>query len=741
MEINAKITEQIEKIISEMTLLEKTRMIHGATLFKTGTVERLDIPAISTSDGPMGVRNEFKDAEWQPYGPDDDYVTYLPSNSAIASTWNRELAYKAGHTLSMEARGRGKDMILAPGINIKRDPLCGRNFEYMSEDPYVIEELAPEIVKGIQENDVSACVKHFALNNQETARMEVDTYVDELTLNEIYLKGFKACIEKGNTYAIMGAYNKFEGEYCCDNKKLLDDILRKQLGFEGVLVSDWGGVRSTVTSANTSMDIDMDVSPDFDNYYYGKPLIKAVENGEVSLETINEKIRRILTLMYKINMLGEDSLKRKSGEYNAYENRLSALDVAREAVILLKNENKLLPLDKTKVKNVLVIGSNAVVRHSHGGGSAEIKALYEIPLLMGLKMKLGGNVAVDYKEGYYVPNLSLSTVDNWQADSTNGKEMEFPYVTITKPLQFEKQNKELFSEALLAAEKADVVIFAGGLDHNYDIEGRDRDNMKLPYDQDLLLDKLLDVRKDTIVVMNAGSPVEMPWLEKCENLIWNYYSGCEYGVALADVIIGNVNPSGKLSESFPIKYEDTVTYKNGQMKKTEKVCYEEGMLYGYRYYDKSNIPVAFPFGYGLSYSEFEMENCSIALLDSAKNETIKYEKIIAGDSLETIDFDDEIIDITLSVKNKSNIGGKEIVELYIGDEDVADNMPLKQLKGFEKKYIAGNESEDIHMRLDRTSFARFDVSAKKIVTNSGKYIVYIGTNVSDIQYKFIVNIK
>ena len=389
--------KKIEEIISMLTLEEKIAMIHGNGLFRTEGVKRFNIPPLKMSDGPIGVRNEFLDDSWIPIGNSDDYVTYLPCSLALASTWNTELAYKSGQVLGSEARGRGKDVILGPGINIIRSPLCGRNFEYMSEDPYVSGKMAVPFIKGVQENDVSVCVKHFAVNNQETERLNVEAILDERTFREIYLPAFEMAVKEGNAYSIMCAYNKIFGYHCSNNRALLTELLKEEWEFDGIVISDWSAVNNTELAVNAGMDIEMSVTTNFDEYFFANPLIKAVKEGKIKEEVIDEKIRRILRFMYKINIFSED---RKSGTYNLSEHRQVTLDVARESIVLLKNEDNVLPLEDKKIKKLAVIGENANFTHSNGGGSAEIKALYEITPLLGLKMRLGGNTEVKYAKGY-----------------------------------------------------------------------------------------------------------------------------------------------------------------------------------------------------------------------------------------------------------------------------------------------------------------------------------------------------
>jgi beta-glucosidase len=472
-----KVDEAIEKLVGEMTLEEKISMCHGSGIFHTAAVERLNIPALKMSDGPMGVRKEYND-NWEEIGNSEDFDSYLPSNTALAASWNRELAHESGSVLGDEARGRGKDIILAPGINIQRTPLCGRNFEYMSEDPYLVSQMVVPFIKGVQENDVAACVKHFALNNQETERLNVNVEVDERTFREIYLPGFDAAVNKANSYTIMGAYNKFRGEHCSHNDYLLNKILKDEWNYDGVVISDWGAVHDTYEAAYNGLDIEMNVSNNFNEYFMADPLIEKVKSGEIEEKVIDEKVKRILTLMFRLRMFSENRYK---GTYNTAEHREKALKTARESVVLLKNEGNLLPFDERKIKTLAVIGDNADKLHSNGGGSAEIKALYELSPLMGIKMVLGGNAEVNFARGYS---------------------------------EKEEDREKLMAQAVAAAKKADAVIIVGGLNHDFDSEGFDRADMKLPYGQDELIKRILEVNRNTAVVMFSGSPVEMgEWIE------------------------------------------------------------------------------------------------------------------------------------------------------------------------------------------------------------------------------------
>lgn len=703
----------IDDLLSQLTLEEKIGMIHGAGLFRTESVERLGIPSLTMSDGPMGVRAEFADNEWRNIGTTDDFVSYLPCNSAIASTWNRELAEKAGEVLGEEARGRGKDVILAPGINIKRSPLCGRNFEYMSEDPRLIEELVVPVVKGIQKYDTAACVKHFAANSQETERLWVDTIVDEQTLEEIYFPGFKAAVEKGGIFSLMGAYNLLNGEHCCTSKSLLNEKLRKDWNFDGMVVSDWGGVHDTVKAAESALDIEMNVTYEFDKHNLADALLEKIKAGELSEALVDEKVRNILRLMLRLKMIGAQRDERKRGAYNTKEHQQAVLEVARESVILLKNEKQILPLDADRVKKVAVIGGNAAAIHSNGGGSAEIKALYEISPLMGIKKFLGGNAKVSYAPGYVMPEKKTAADTNWQAESTqhdwNGEKKE-KVLSAGEAKKAEEKKAVYLKEAVALAKESDTVIFVGGLNHDYDVEGQDRADMKLPYGQDEVLAALLKEVPNTIVVLLAGSPVEMPWLKEAETVVWSYYAGMEGGTALADVLFGKVNPSGKLAETFIKTVEQCPAHVIGTFGKKDKVEYKEGRMVGYRYYDTEGTDINFCFGHGLSYSNFVYKDLQV----QKEGEEVK---------------------VSLTVKNDSTVDGKETVQIYVAEKDAKTGEPSHQLKAFEKVFVKAGEEKQVGFVLTKQDFSHYDTAKHAFTVCEGAYEIQAGTSSRDIFLK------
>lgn len=675
---------KVKSLTAMLTLEEKIGMIHGAHFFATQGVERLGIPPLVMSDGPMGVRQEFEPDSWKAVGNSDDYVTYLPCNSALAATWNRDLAFAAGSVLGAEARGRGKDIILAPGINIKRSPLCGRNFEYFSEDPYLTGELAVSFIQGIQQWDVAACVKHFAVNNQETQRLWVDVEIDETVLREIYLPAFYACLTKGKSLSVMGAYNKIYGEHCCQSQYLLHDILREKWGYEGVVVSDWGAVHDTELAALSELDIEMSVTDNFDEYFMANPLKKDVEQGIIPESRIDEKVMRILELMMQLHMIDNgEEIERKSGTYNNSEHRQTALVTARESIVLLKNEGKILPLDAKKIQKVLVVGENAQRSHSDGGGSAEIKALYEISPLMGIKMFLGGSVRVDFIKGYEHDEKEAEGGVNWQEKSLedgggHGRN------TQKEDQVSARKRAALRREAVERAKAYDAVIYIGGLNHDYDSEGMDRNDMILPYEQDLLIQELLQVKPEMIVVLMGGSPVEMGrWIDRAPAVVWSYYAGMEGGTALAEVLFGRVNPSGKLPETFYKNHRDCSAHAIGEFAGERSVVYREGVFVGYRYNETFGVEPEFCFGHGLSYTQFTYED---AVYEESENGN----------------------DVVCRITNTRACAGAETVQVYriaCRDQDVLPRpknvselkhlRPLKELIGFGKIYLNSGETGEI----------------------------------------------
>lgn len=775
--------EKIKALISELTLDEKINMIHGTGLFHTGKVKRLGIPELVMTDGPMGVRADFQDDKWLPLNRGDDYVSYLPSNSALANTWNPSLLYEVGKVLGEEVRGRGKDVSLSPGINIKRNPLCGRNFEYFSEDPVLTAEMVMPLIKGLQETDVAACVKHFALNSQETERLWVNVDVSEKALREIYLYAFmKVC---PLAFSIMSSYNLFRGRHVSENQYLLKKILRDEWKYDGAVISDWGAVHHTVPAANSALDIEMSVTNDFDNYCFADPLKKAIKEGKVKEEEIDKKIFHILLLLiriHKIKLVETDDSEIKVKAYENHERKCGAVNTvkhaeickkaAEESIVLLKNEDNILPLKKEKIKNLLVIGDNLVRKQSHGGGSAEIKALYEKTPMMGISALLGGNTNVDFVKGYFVPNEDEKEKENWQAKSLDSNNALDDGGSIRDG--FLKENDEnkrqeiFFNEAIEKAgrKKYDAVIFVGGLNHDFDSEGKDRENMILPYGQDMLIEKLLKIRPDMVIVIFAGSPVSMPWKNEVKALLYMSYSGMEGGTALAETIFGEINPSGKLSETFPIDFNHTGVKRFGEFpgrkvedskkwgislgrpneeelydispdsKKMDANLteeYKDDVFVGYRYFDKYDEKVLFPFGYGLSYTEFSYGD--FELLDengnllSIENEMAKF----------NVNQHKELF-AEVTVENIGKFDGAEIVEIYLIKEKPSEFDVIKELVGFGKLFVKAGKREVCKIKLDRDRFFEWSLKENKFVPKHGNYFLSCAKNSKALEIKFLVKL-
>lgn len=721
--------QQRLELCQQMTLEEKLGMIHGNELFRTKGVERLHIPPFSFSDGPMGVRQEYQATKWIPVGSSQDYTSYLPCNTALAATWNRRLAYESGKVLGREARGRGKDMILAPGINILRTPLCGRNFEYMGEDPFLVSEMVVPMIEGIEENDVASCVKHFAVNNQEVRRLSENSVVDDRALREIYFPGFRAAVTRAKVKGIMGSYNKLWGIHCSQNKKLLQDILRGEWGFEGLVVSDWGGVHDTAEAADSGLDVEMSVTDNFDEYYLANPLAEEIRAGRISEKLIDEKVIHILKVMDDLHMFDGE---RKSGCYGLPGDRQKLLAAARESVVLLKNSKNLLPIERRNGLKLLVVGDNANKFHASGGGSSEIKALYEMTPLMGIGMIAGGNVEVTYCKGYD----SFTTGNIWDAEhadaraarearekqsgvsanetaeiSENGQAIslnENPEDEVTAQVLTEEQlamNAAYAEEAVAAAAEADVVIFVGGLNHEFDTEGQDRRDMSLPYHQTELITRLQQANRNVVVVMMSGSPVDLTGiLDTTHTLVQYWYSGMEGGRALAEVLFGDVCPSGRLPETFPLKVEDCSAHSIGEYPGKEAVHYSEGIYVGYRHYETRKIPVAYPFGYGLSYTDFKYNHFRVD--DRSTEEHASFS-------------------VNLEVTNIGEMDGAETVQLYVRPINSSIDRPLRELRQFEKEFIKIGQTHRISFHLNEQAFSYYDTTAASFRAPAGTYLIEI----------------
>lgn len=694
--------ETARNLLSQLTLDEKIGMIHGAGLFRTEGVPRLGIPSWKMSDGPRGVRAEVHNDSWAPLYNTRDLVTYLPSGSAVASTWNRGLAYATGKVLGEETRGRGKDVILGPSINIKRSPLCGRNFEYMSEDPVLTAEQGVQYIKGVQESDVAACAKHYAANSQETDRLEVDESISERALREIYLPAFESAVRDAGTLTVMGAYNLVNGKQCCESSELLDDILRDEWGFKGAVISDWSAVKRTQASAEVGLDVEMAVTPNFDEYYFANPLKRAIEAGEVSEADVDAKVVRILSVMDALHMLGKNSNARHSGSFASIEHAQTALDIARQAVVLLKNDKSLLPLDVRGFDRMLVIGANADRTHSNGGGSAVIKALHEITPILGLNGLIGGNVDIEYLPGYLAKQVTQDS--SWQEESLENSTGD----ANSDEAQAKQLREEAVTRAKEYAQAGLPVIFVGGLDHDHDLEGRDRETMDLPYGQDALIEALLDVAPDMVVTMVAGSPVTMRWADRVHALVWSWYAGSEGGTALAEVLVGRENPSGHLPESFPIALEDSPAHAVGTFGLAGHVDYTEDIYVGYRYYETRNIPVRFCFGHGLSYTSYDYSALSVQRIDDK-------------------------VRVAFTIKNTGERAGYAVPQVYLGLEGTGEDRPVKELKGFDKVLLQPGEIRQVTIDMASHKALRYWSNERDAFALAPQAQVFVGESVQDIR--------
>jgi len=688
----AQIVAKSDSLIKLMTLQEKVNMIHASSSFTSGGVPRLGIPELVTSDGPHGVRVEHGRG-WDEQKNVLDSGTYLPTGVCLASTWNPALGYAFGSVLGSEARFRGKDVILGPGINIMRSPLNGRNFEYESEDPYLVAKMAVGYIKGVQSRDVAACVKHYAGNNQETNRGTIDVQMSERALREIYLPGFKAAVEDGGAYTLMGSYNKFRGEWATQNNYLINQILKKEWNFKGPVISDWGAVHSSSQAIWNGTDVEMgtDLSQhpiDYDKFYMGDTVVRLVKSGKVPGYLIDEKVKRILYVMYKTNMIG--GLPRKKGEYNTLAHQQIAEKIAEEGIVLLKNENKILPLS-SNIKSIAVIGCNATRKQSMGGGSSQVKAFYEITPLQGLKNLAGNKVNISYAQGYKITRDA-------------------------------GPDKEMINEAVQAASKADVAIIVGGWSHGYnysnwgdnayDAEGIDKPDMNMPFGQNELIKAVLTANPNTIVVLMGGGPIDMSqWVDQTKGIIQAWYPGMEGGNALAKIIFGQINPSGKLPVSFPKKLADAPAIKLGEFPgDSVQVNYFDDIYVGYRYFDTYKVEPQFAFGHGLSYTTF---NYSHLHVKAGKKTAI----------------------VTFSIKNTGTIAGAEVAQLYVKQEKLHFPRPEKELKGFKKVLLKAGQEKKVTLTLNKEAFQYFNDAKNRWEMAPGVFDFLVGSSSGDIRLK------
>ncbi|WP_373731099.1 glycoside hydrolase family 3 C-terminal domain-containing protein, partial [Bacteroides heparinolyticus] len=637
------VEERVEDALARLTLEEKVAMVHAQSKFSSPGVPRLGIPEFWMTDGPHGIRPEVLWDEWDQAGWTNDSCVAYPALTCLAATWNPEMSLLYGKSIGEEARYRGKTVLLGPGVNIYRTPLNGRNFEYMGEDPYLAARMVVPYVQGVQQNGVAACVKHFALNNHEVNRHTTNAVVDDRALYEIYLPAFKAAVREGKAWSIMGAYNLYKGQHACHNQYLLNDILKGEWGFDGVVVSDWGGVHDTDQAIVNGLDMEFGswtnglsngASNAYDNYYLAMPYLQRIREGKVGIRELDDKVRRILRLAFRTTM----NTDRPFGSLNSPAHYEAARRIGEEGIVLLQNRNNVLPIDLNKTRKIAVIGENAIKMMTVGGGSSSLKVQRECSPLDGIGQRVGGKAEVVYARGYV-------------GDASG----EYNGVVTGQNLKDERTPEELIEEAVRVARDADYVIFIGGLNKSagQDCEDSDRKGLDLPYGQDAVISALAKVSKKLVVVNISGNAVAMPWVNDVPAIVQAWYLGSEAGSALAAVLMGDVNPSGKLPFTFPAKLEDVPAhslgeYTGAQSESVIDIRYNEGIFVGYRWADKQKkVKPLFPFGHGLSYTTFEYGK-----------PTVNSKVMTAGGTLT----------VKVTVSNTGAREGQEVVQLYISDK-------------------------------------------------------------------------
>lgn len=700
--------ERVEDALGRLTLEEKVALLHAQSKFSSAGVARLGIPEIWTTDGPHGIRPEVLWDKWEQAGWTNDSCVAFPALTCLAATWNPDMAQLYGRSIGEEARYRNKAVLLGPGVNIYRTPLNGRNFEYMGEDPYLASRMVVPYVQGVQQNGVAACVKHFALNNQEINRSTLDVVVDDRALYEIYLPAFKAAVQEGKAWAIMGSYNLYKGQHCCHNKYLLKDILKGEWGFDGVVISDWGGTHDTEQAIANGLDLEFGTWTNglssgarnaYDNYYLAQPYLQRLKDGRASMEELDDKVRRVLRLAFRTVM----NTGRPWGSMRSPEHYAAARQIGEEGIVLLQNKHSVLPVDLTRVRKIAVIGENALKMMTVGGGSSSLKAQHEISPLEGIRRRVGDKAEVIYARGYV-------------GDETG----EYNGVVTGQNLKETRSAAELKAEAVKVASEADCVIFIGGLNKSdgQDCENTDRKDLSLPYGQDELIEALARANANLIVVNISGNAVAMPWAGKVAAIVQGWYLGSEAGTSLAAVLMGDVNPSGKLPFTFPARLEDVPAHSLGQYsavrsKNVTTVQYNEGIFVGYRWTDRQKkVQPLFSFGHGLSYTTFEYGK-----------PVVDKREMKSGEQLT----------VTVPVKNTGSREGKEVVQLYIRDKKSSVERPIKELKGFCKVSLKPGEEKEVSFTIDRSALSYFDAGSHQWVAEPGAFEAIVAASATDIR--------
>ena len=702
---------RVQDALSRMTLEEKVKLCTAQSKFSSHGVPRLGIPEIWMSDGPHGVREEIQWDSWGNAGFTNDSCTAFPALTCLAATWNPEMSALYGKNIGEEARYREKDILLGPGCNIYRTPLNGRNFEYLGEDPCLASVMIVPYVQELQKNGVAACVKHFALNNQETWRGHIDVEVSDRALYEIYLPAFKAAVQEGGAWSIMGSYNKVRGEHACHNDLLLNRILKGEWAFDGCVVTDWGGAHDTREAVFNGLDIEMGTYTDgltsgrnfaYDNYYLARNYLAGLQSGAYPVSTVDDKAARILRLIFRTAM----NRNRPWGSFASEAHFDAARQIGTEGIVLLKNDPvkrqqpALLPIDPSRYEKILVVGDNATRRLTEGGGSSELKVKHEISPLQGLAERYGDKIV--YTQGYAAGRPRYGKVDKPRVDTDS-----------------------LYRKAVELAADADLVIFVGGLNKNHeqDCEAGDRVQYSLPFGQDRLIPELAKVNPNLVLVLISGNAVEMKWVDEIPAIVQAWYLGSEAGHALADVLSGTVNPSGKLPISFPVKLTDNGAHSFDALcypGDSLHVVYKEDILVGYRWHDTKKIPALFPFGHGLSYTTFTYGKAALSSTDMTA---------------------DGSITVTVPVRNTGSLPGKEVVQLYVGDNKSSLPRPQKELKAFDKIALNPGEEKTVTFTITADDLKYFDDARHEWVAESGKFTLYIGSSSTDIRTKGSFTLK
>lgn len=727
--------ERISGIISKMSLEEKIAMLHGKHYFTSEGVPAQGIAEMNYADGPFGIREEMEPLSWNPLHWTTDSATFFPTGSALAATWSEEMAYIYGTGMAREARLRGKDIILGPAINIQRIPTGGRTYEYLSEDPLLSSRISVQYTKGVQDNGVAVCVKHFALNNQETNRGSVNVIVSPRAMREIYLPPFEATVVEGNAFGVMAAYNKINGTWCAENPLLLGQILRKDWGFKGMVISDWGGTHSTVGSVTAGLNVEM---PSQD--YMGQALLDSVKAGIVSEKVIDERVREILRVRLVIEPVPADKAN-KEVTGKPEQARIS-YEVATNSIVLLKNQGGLLPIDLKKVKTIAVIGDNADKTMANGGVGAGVKALYEITPLAGLRGRIGSDAKIVYAQGY----TSQQARGGFGGFGGFGRRGGAP-ATASKP---DDTAAKLKDEAVKAAKGADLVLFIGGDNRQHETEGSDRRSMDLPYNQEDVLEAVAKVNPNVVFIAVAGAPVDLNRVQACcPAIVQSWFNGTEGGNALADILMGEIAPNGRLPFSYPIKLEDSPAYATGSFPQTDApvnqdvfvslvqkddkaeemlksatgrgtALYSEDLLVGYRWFDTKNKPVMYPFGYGLGYSEIEYSGYAV-------NQS-EYR-------------DGDMITVSFAARNTGKYDQLDVPQVYVHRVDSKVEWPYKELKAFKKIKVNAGGSAIVTLDIPVESLKYWDEAKHDWVLEPGKIELLLAHDAGDVVAKVSCAVK